>query len=633
MVEYILKLDIDESELGRKIKRVLGGMNVGGGGQATVVGGGVGMTPAMVQKEAEARLKKLTISSELIQKQLAKSGEMQRKGFLGHFGPQLFKLAGIAMGVGALTQLGKGLIDASPLLQAMMKIFSTAITLFLRPFGDFIAMLLRPFILMMLKYAINFYKNFGKPAIELGTTTGLAIFEPESFKEILLEALREERLEREAEEGPKEEKPQWQKDFELAMLNLMKFTSQWQLAFAETRKPYQGPSVCPTTGEFSSTGGKFSLDTIGETFEEFQTEQLKDKRRAEFEESRSLPGMTYAESQAQIRLENEEKRRLNVLERERAEAMAKQLELAEKTKVLGPESIYGNFAKEFFETGGYKGGYESEERKFGLDRLEGVLGIGPDTKMEDLKGKVDDAIDCICDFWNNAACILTLIEAGALTGMDRETKEMLQHIVRMKKAGATMADYTTKTGLSIKAAYEKMLMVLKSLQIRAAKNDATSAQKFFGGAVCACQVVDVQTSGGFGQSLSGFRGANGKVYKSIREALDNNPANSFATDIDTGQKYRYIEPQSDRGAIESFAKGGILTEPVMGVGQRSGKQYLLGERGPEAVVPLDGSCNMGGPINVTFNVNGVFNSSDFESSVKPMVLRWFKEVKSGRGII
>lgn len=38
----------------------------------------------------------------------------------------------------------------------------------------------------------------------------------------------------------------------------------------------------------------------------------------------------------------------------------------------------------------------------------------------------------------------------------------------------------------------------------------------------------------------------------------------------------------------AFAKGGVLEEPVVGVGLNSGKKYTLGEEGPEAVVPLDG---------------------------------------------
>jgi len=627
MAEYILKLDIDESELGRKLKKVLGGMNVGGGGgQVSMMGGGANITPAQSQKLFEAALKKLTLGNEKLQKAIDKQGVTQKKGLLGQFGPQLFKLAGIAMGVGALIQVGKSLIDASPLLQAMHKIFSTALTLFLRPIGDFFAMLLRPFITLMLKYAISFYRDFGPKFIAAGTAAAVSTG---------ITGATEAEI--------------WDARFE-TLINIIKANPGFMISqeIAELLKGmFRDPTVhaCPgpnITPEQQAANVDKAIEDMypwlqtkggqlpSKTFEEKQSE-----RREKFEEERSRPGLTYEETQTQITQENKEKNKQNVLERERAEAIEKQLAMAEKTNIFGPEAIYGNFAKKDFETGGYTGGYTSEQRKQGYDRLEGVLGIAPGITAEELQDNVTDAIDCICDFWNNAACILTLIETGPLAGMDRETKLMLEHIVRMKKAGKTMADFTTKTGESIQAAYIKMLQVLKSLQIRAGKNDATAAQKQFGGSVCACQVVCIQTSGGFGQQLSGFRGSNGKVYRSIGEALANNPHCKSVIDINTGQKYRYVEPQKERGAIEEFAHGGILTEPVLGVGQRTGKQYLLGERGPEAVVPLEGGgmSEMSGPINVTFNVNGVFNSSDFESSVKPMVLRWFKEVKANRGII
>jgi hypothetical protein len=42
------------------------------------------------------------------------------------------------------------------------------------------------------------------------------------------------------------------------------------------------------------------------------------------------------------------------------------------------------------------------------------------------------------------------------------------------------------------------------------------------------------------------------------------------------------------GNFRQMATGGVLTEPVMGVGLRSGTQYTLAEQGPEAVVPLKG---------------------------------------------
>ena len=47
--------------------------------------------------------------------------------------------------------------------------------------------------------------------------------------------------------------------------------------------------------------------------------------------------------------------------------------------------------------------------------------------------------------------------------------------------------------------------------------------------------------------------------------------------------------------IPALAEGGIVTGPTLA---------LIGEAGPEAVIPLDRAGNMGGGTNVTIHVNG-----------------------------
>lgn len=67
-----------------------------------------------------------------------------------------------------------------------------------------------------------------------------------------------------------------------------------------------------------------------------------------------------------------------------------------------------------------------------------------------------------------------------------------------------------------------------------------------------------------------------------------------------------------KGGINTYAEGGIINEPVVGVG-KSGKGYLLGEAGAERVTPIGGS---GG--SVTINVYGDVNDkaiNEFERKV------------------
>jgi len=165
MADYTLKVQVDASQLRSQLQAALGSMKMGkmfaggggtGGGGMAVAGG----TPSQIQKllEKQGRLMDLQI------KRQESAAAVSKKGWMGKFGPGLMKLAGITMGLAALRQVGTALIDASPLLQAMSKIGHTAFTLFLRPFGDLVGFLLRPFLILMLKWGIKFYKKFGGAA-------------------------------------------------------------------------------------------------------------------------------------------------------------------------------------------------------------------------------------------------------------------------------------------------------------------------------------------------------------------------------------------------------------------------------------------------------------------------------------
>ena len=54
--------------------------------------------------------------------------------------------------------------------------------------------------------------------------------------------------------------------------------------------------------------------------------------------------------------------------------------------------------------------------------------------------------------------------------------------------------------------------------------------------------------------------------------------------------------------VNYFGRGGVINEPVRGIG-RSGRRYVIGESGPERVVPLANDRNQGG-ITVNLNIDG-----------------------------
>lgn len=75
---------------------------------------------------------------------------------------------------GILTKMWDVMKKSSPMLQSSLKIINTTLMLMLKPIADMFGMILRPFALMMIKWAIPFYKktmeNLNKPG---GLTGGI----------------------------------------------------------------------------------------------------------------------------------------------------------------------------------------------------------------------------------------------------------------------------------------------------------------------------------------------------------------------------------------------------------------------------------------------------------------------------
>lgn len=62
------------------------------------------------------------------------------------------------------------------------------------------------------------------------------------------------------------------------------------------------------------------------------------------------------------------------------------------------------------------------------------------------------------------------------------------------------------------------------------------------------------------------------------------------------------------GGFKGFAKGGIINEPIVGIGA-SGSGYMFGEDGPEAVIPTGTASNRDSSKNVNITINAVDSKS------------------------
>jgi len=87
-------------------------------------------------------------------------------GDSGSAGKNLAKLGAIAAATGAsltvLDKIWKIGIESSGHAQATLKLWDTSMRLIFRPLGDTIGLVLRPFALMMIKWAVPFYRDFAQ---------------------------------------------------------------------------------------------------------------------------------------------------------------------------------------------------------------------------------------------------------------------------------------------------------------------------------------------------------------------------------------------------------------------------------------------------------------------------------------
>ena len=84
----------------------------------------------------------------------------------------------------------------------------------------------------------------------------------------------------------------------------------------------------------------------------------------------------------------------------------------------------------------------------------------------------------------------------------------------------------------------------------------------------------------------------------------------FTSGKDARQGFRDLISQL--GGYEKMANGGIINEPIFGIG-KSGKGYLLGESGAESVTPVGQSGGL--TINMYGNINSMEDMNTFEKRV------------------
>jgi hypothetical protein len=117
-----------------------------------------------------------------------------------------------------------------------------------------------------------------------------------------------------------------------------------------------------------------------------------------------------------------------------------------------------------------------------------------------------------------------------------------------------------------------------------------------------------------------------------RVTWDNGASKRLKLTAAAVQHYMKLRGGGGVKMIERMAAGGIINEPIFGIGQNTGKGYLMGESGPERITPGTGQVSAGGTPNITINITAN-NIGDIERQLKPTLLRIIKESTSRAGIV
>ena len=181
MADYTLAIKIDDNDLNKaiaKLQAVFKNIDISGTGSrkqaaaATLLGGG--RSPASKSKGDQKKSMK---------------GIDGIKKVLGSINKKQAAVTGMSFAVGGIFGL---LTDISPLLQSSLKLLSTGIMLMLRPIADFIGLILRPIMVLLLQTVIiPFYKTvypwFQSKGLQVGKDVA-TIFDPNATEEEKLAA-------------------------------------------------------------------------------------------------------------------------------------------------------------------------------------------------------------------------------------------------------------------------------------------------------------------------------------------------------------------------------------------------------------------------------------------------------------
>ena len=591
-------------------------------------------------------------------------------------------MAGGMMGASILTMIIKKAMEASPMLQQMLKIMNVAMTLFLRPIGDFIGGMLKPIMLFFLREIAVPMLQKGKDFIKFGEAFGKNILgfllKPiETIVTAITLAMNPfltatERVMHENFDGVKE----WMSEKKMNMI------ATDVLGEGATRQDLEKLLVLAGNQEVLGLGNN---DRSGSTrYGEGPSGDQKGwdaetwaKIEAEFGTGADLTGMgegakSPLDTFRQLMTDVNENTYTFVKASEELNKAASGVALgmggvatefdsitlasgrvvdaldymAEKMGGKDPEIVVGGDVvvtptgggdvvveepegttaptgpKSWREMTGSVGAMAAAAGQQIREGLKSASTISKETYVDEAGNELERTIVTTSEAYKQA-----IIDYQELTaGGNRTVLEGVQ--AKFKTMGETSHVAMINTGL-METNTDTMLISTKDMVNNFLKGgDLTESMV----TKLAAMIAKMNVSA---KRRMGFTGNNPNWSDMTNEEKGNYATNQLKVHLEQAKQGNYPQnfkmDASGRRRIP-LQHGGMINEPIWGIGA-SGTEYTLGESGPEMVTPMNKVGAGGiGPVTINVNVDKINSDVDLEK-IKPVIERALHEIHARRGII
>lgn len=560
---------------------------------------------------------------------LIKMDKQKQSTQLNRF-PRLVKIAGIAAGAAGMAGLGKMIIDSSPMMQTMLKLMNLGIMFTLRPIGDMIGMVFRPLIISFVKWSVDWYKGWaehmptweawGKKLNEFIEDPATALSEITiAIADAVAKAIDVDPLDKTQKELIGNFFNAYKTFYNETLPAAWNSFVEWALSginyimsgdFVRDIKANWDRIVTGFANMFGVFG--ISLDYILNGGLEESVTAFVDGFVELFENI--WKSISDGFTKFWVWLKD-------------IPILGDLFKAAEKA-LLGPGEMPIGGDKDSPYIAGRMEYDDLQGTNTAQELMSEVHTIfeGVETSLEDTGKYFEDIAEgawtALIDALNSFASI------GKIETAFGDAENTSAHL---PKHATEVCGYFEDIVNTFEGAANWIANALESI--------SKTTRRTSDGGREATKEAKVAMGINYNQLKSGFSGGGSGSRQRYKITLGDGRSFTQALDptslahLNRMRGYGELLKGSPILSIQKMAAGGLITEPIFGIGQNTGKGYLMGEAGPERITPGTGKAK-GETTQPVFNITiNAQNVGDIERQLKPAILKMLKESTSRAGIV